>query len=206
MVRSKSQVPDVSAHSHVVILAGPNGAGKSTAAPVLLRGQLGVMEFVNADTIARGLSAFSPEQAAIEAGRIMLTRLRQLASHKRNFAFETTLASRSFAPQIVKWKQVGYAFHLVFLWLPSADFALARVSERVRLGGHDVPAETVRRRYHRGIENFFALYQPLATTWRFYDNSSTRPRLLARGGQAKRIWVADKALWTQIREVGHAQQ
>ena len=95
----------------MIVLARPNRAGKSTAAPTLLRGQLGVLEFVNADTIARGLSAFSAEQAAIEAGRIMLTRVRQLASQRRNFAFETTLASRSFARQIVEWKQAGYAFH-----------------------------------------------------------------------------------------------
>src|ERR687895_559826 len=85
---------------HLVVLAGPNGTGKSTAAPTVLRGQLGVLEFVNADTIAQGLSAFSPERAAIEARRIMLTRLRQLAAHGQSFAFETTLASRTFAPQI----------------------------------------------------------------------------------------------------------
>ena len=94
-----------------VVLAGPNGAGKSTAAPALL-GRLGVTEFVNADTIARGLSAFSPEHAAIEAGRIMLARLRHLAAQRRNFAFETTLASRTFAPRLVEWVQEGYAFHL----------------------------------------------------------------------------------------------
>jgi predicted ABC-type ATPase len=206
MVRSKPKAPSGPARPHIVMLAGPNGAGKSTAAPALLQGQLGVTEFVNADTIARGLSAFSPEEAALEAGRIMLTRLRQLASRQHDFAFETTLASRSFAPQIVKWKQMGYAFHLVFLWLPSADFALARVAERVRLGGHDVPAETVRRRYYRGMRNFFTLYQPLATSWRFYDNSRTRPRLLARGGQGKRVWVADKAQWDHIQETRHASR
>jgi predicted ABC-type ATPase len=168
------------------------------------------MEFVNADTIARGLSAFSPERVALEAGRIMLVRMRQLAEQQGDFAFETTLASRSFAPQITEWKRAGYAFHLIFLWLPSAELALARVHERVRLGGHDVPAEVVRRRYRRGIANFFELYQPLATTWRFYDNSGMRPRLLARGGQAKRGWIADKTqwthMWTHIKELGHASQ
>ena len=186
---------------HLVVLAGPNGAGKSTAAPALLRGQLGVTEFVNADTIARGLSAFSPERAAIEAGRIMLVRLRQLAAQQRDFAFETTLASRTFAPQISRWMQGGYAFHLIFLWLPSAEFALARIRERVRLGGHDVPEETVRRRYRRGLANFFGLYQPLATTWRFYDNSATRPRLIARGERTGRINVSNAELWSRIHEV-----
>ena len=185
---------------HVVVLAGPNGSGKSTAAPALLRGQLGVTEFVNADTIARGLSAFAPEHAAVEAGRIMLTRLHQLAAQQRDFAFETTLASRVFATHVAQWKTTGYAFHVIFLWLPNADFALARVSERVRLGGHDVPEDTVRRRYQRGLANFFSLYQPLATTWRFYDNSGLRPRLVARGEGAKRIVVFDGSLWSQITE------
>lgn len=188
---------------HVVVLAGPNGAGKSTTAPVLLRGKLGVDEFVNADTIARGLSAFAPEGVAIDAGRVMLRRLEQLAAQQRDFAFETTLASRTFAPRIVRWMQTGYAFHLVLLWLPNAEFALARVRERVRLGGHDVPEVTVRRRYARGLINFFALYQSVATTWRFYDNSRARPRLVARGDRSGRSVVSDAELWARITEVQH---
>jgi predicted ABC-type ATPase len=188
---------------HVVVLAGPNGAGKSTAAPVLLRGKLGVDEFVNADTIARGLSAFAPEGVAIDAGRVMLRRLERLAAQQRNFAFETTLASRTLAPRIARWMQSGYAFHLVFLWLPNSDFALARVRERVRLGGHDVPEATVRRRYTRGLTNFFTLYQQRSATWRFYDNSQARPRLVARGDQTGRSVVSDTELWAQIAEVQH---
>jgi predicted ABC-type ATPase len=188
---------------HVVVLAGPNGAGKSTTAPVLLRVKLGVDEFVNADTIARGLSAFAPEGVAIDAGRVMLRRLEQLATQQRDFAFEATLASRTFAPRIARWQQTGYAFHLVFLWLPNAEFALARVRERVRLGGHDVPEATVRRRYTRGLKNFFTLYQPVATTWRFYDNSQARPRLVARGDRSGRSVVIDSGLWTRIGETEH---
>src|SRR6516165_5195924 len=111
----------------VIILAGPNGAGKSTAAPALLQGTLGVLEYVNADVIARGLSGFQPDGAALEAGRIMLKRLHELVSQRENFAFETTLASRSFARWVPQWQQMGYAFHLVFLWLPSPDMAIKRV-------------------------------------------------------------------------------
>ena len=190
---------------HVVVLAGPNGAGKSTTAARLLKDQLGVAEFVNADTIARGLSAFAPEHVAIDAGRVMLRRLEQLAAQRHDFAFETTLASRTFAPRIARWMQTGYAVHLVFLWLPDAELALARIAERVRLGGHDVPEETVRRRYTRGLANFFALYQPLVTTWRFYDNARASPRLVARGGRAGRDAVSDLALWLQITEVQHGR-
>ena len=123
----------------VVILAGPNGAGKSTVAPALLHGALAVDEFVNADVIASGLSAFDPDSAAIAAGRVMLARIRELASQRVNFAFETTLASRSFAPWLRQLVTSGYSAHLVFLWLPSADFAVDRVAERVRTGGHNVP-------------------------------------------------------------------
>ena len=112
---------------HVVILGGPNGAGKSTAAPSLLRGRLHVSEFVSADTIARGLSGFSPESAAIDAGRIMLRRLREIVAEKRSFAFETTLASRTFAPRLVQWKAEGYLAHVVFLWLPGVELAVERV-------------------------------------------------------------------------------
>lgn len=118
---------------NLVVLAGPNGAGKSTAAPMLLRGTLGVTEFVNADVIAQGLSAFAPDRVALSAGRIMLRRLQELARQGVSFAFETTLASRSFAPWIRELAQTGYQFHLVFLWLPSADFAVQRVADRVRL-------------------------------------------------------------------------
>jgi predicted ABC-type ATPase len=133
----------------------------------------------------------------------MLHRLEQLATQRRDFAFETTLASRTFAPRIARWMGTGYASHLVFLWLPNTELALARIRERVRLGGHDVPEDTVRRRYGRGLANFFALYQPLFTTWRFYDNSQARPRPVARGDRAGRIVVSDAALWSRITEVQH---
>jgi predicted ABC-type ATPase len=122
----------------VVVIAGPNGAGKSTAAPAVLRNALLVNEFVNADTIAAGLSAFSPETVAVTAGRVMLERIRKLACERRDFAFETTLASRTFAPWLRKIQSEGYQFHLVYLWLPTVELAAARVAERVRRGGHAV--------------------------------------------------------------------
>jgi predicted ABC-type ATPase len=138
------------ARPSVVVLAGPNGAGKSTTAPALLQGALGVTEFVNADDIARGLSAFNVEGAALAAGRVMLARLRELARQRISFAFETTLASRSFAGWLADLKRNGYSVHIVFLWLPSAEFAVLRVADRVRMGGHsaagdDSPALRQRR-------------------------------------------------------------
>jgi predicted ABC-type ATPase len=185
----------------VVVLAGPNGAGKSTAAPRLLRGALGVTEFVNADVIAQGLSGFSPERVALQAGRVMLRRIKELAAHRASFAFETTLASRSFVPRLSDLLETGYQVHLVFLWLPSAAAAVARVAERVRLGGHDVPEATIRRRYRAGLENFFRLYRPLATTWQVIDNSRRgHPKLVAAGRGSATTVIKDRAAWRQICE------
>ena len=184
----------------VVILAGPNGAGKSTVAPALLRGALAVNEFVNADVIASGLSAFDPDSAAIAAGRVMLARIRELASQRVNFAFETTLASRSFAPWLRQLVTSGYSAHLVFLWLPSADFAVDRVAERVRTGGHNVPPETVRRRYAAGLRNFFQLYQPLVSGWVLYDSSGPVPRPVAEGLASHPPTVYDRDVWAAAQE------
>jgi len=182
----------------VVVVAGPNGAGKSTTAPALLQGVLGVTEFVNADAIAGGLSAFNTEGAALAAGRVMLTRLKTLARGRSSFAFETTLASRSFAPWLTELKANGYAVHIVFMWLPSAELALQRVADRVAFGGHDVPAATVRRRYRVGLRNFFELYRPLASTWRFYDTSGREPLLVAHQVEGAPVQVYDRKPWDLI--------
>ncbi|HET9530934.1 MAG TPA: zeta toxin family protein, partial [Blastocatellia bacterium] len=120
------------------MIAGCNGAGKSTLAPHLLRDTFGLTEYVNADTIAQGLSAFAPEKVAFKAGRVMLNRLRDLAERRENFAFESTLASRFYAPWIAELKQNGYEFDLIFIWLSSPELAVRRVEELVRLGGHAI--------------------------------------------------------------------
>ena len=184
----------------VIVLAGPNGAGKTTAAPRLLRDVLALAEFVNADTIAQGLAGFDPELAALEAGAVMFDRIRQLSALRRSFAFETTLASRSLAPWITELMQTGYRFRLVFLWLSNADFAVQRVMDRVRLGGHNVSETTVRRRYSRGLHNFFHLYQPMATTWRMYDNTDVKNiRLIAEGRRNEIPTISNWQLWGRIR-------
>jgi predicted ABC-type ATPase len=136
------------------------------------------------------------------AGRAMLERLTQLASERKSFGFETTLASRSFAPKIRTLLHAGYEFHLVFLSLPSPDLAVERVASRVRLGGHDVPEDTIRRRYRSGLRNFFALYSPLATSWRMYDNSTAQPRLIASGSAQRAPMIDDEASWHRITTEG----
>jgi predicted ABC-type ATPase len=180
----------------VVVLGGPNGAGKSTAAPRLLRGSLRVDEFVNADTLAQGLSAFRPEDVALEAGRITLKRLDDLESHRKSFAFESTLSGHGLAKRLLRIREWGYRVHIVYLWLATADLAVARVAERVRAGGHDVPVDAVRRRFARGRTNFFVLYRPLADAWRLYDASAIAgPRLVARGGRGTSTRVRDQLTW-----------
>jgi predicted ABC-type ATPase len=137
---------------------------------------------------------------AIKAGKIMLQHLHDLAEERSNFAFETTLASRTFAPWIGELKKTGYRFHLFFVWVPSADVSIARVRRRVILGGHGVPDETIRRRYQRGLANFFTLYRPLAESWEFYDNDNEKePRLIAMGDSTIEL-AADELLWMTIKK------
>jgi predicted ABC-type ATPase len=185
----------------VVVLGGPNGSGKSTAAVRLLHDTLELMEFVNADVIAQGLSAFRPESVAVSAGRIMLQRLDELAESGESFALETTLASRTFAPWIESLKKLrGYRFRLVYIWLQSADLNVSRVASRVKTGGHHVPETTIRRRYYRSIKNLFDLYMPIATTWEVFDNSISGDfQLVATGGEgiATRLYAPD--LWSLLR-------
>jgi predicted ABC-type ATPase len=185
----------------VVVIAGPNGAGKSTTAPYLLQGALSVHEFVNADAIAVGLSAFRPESVAIAAGRIMLARLKALAGAREDFAFETTLAGRNFASWLRGLRETGYHSHLAFLSLPSVDQAVRRVAVRVQLGGHGVPEEVIRRRYIAGLRNFFGLYQAVVDSWQMFDNSGGGPaQLVASGGANQPTEVFQHDAWTNLLE------
>jgi predicted ABC-type ATPase len=185
---------------NVIVLAGPNGAGKSTAAPGLLSGVLHVSEFVNADVIAQGLSRFRPEGAAIAAGRIMLCRLKELAAQRLDFAFETTLASKTFGPFLRNLTASGYGFHLVFFWLDSPELAVTRVGQRIAAGGHMVPEEDIRRRYRAGLQNFFRIYRPLTRNWKMYDNSKiSGPMMIAEGSGVETESVHNSVVWEQIR-------
>lgn len=187
-------------HPWMVIVGGPNRAGKSTAAPGILREVLGMTDYVNADVIAAGLSGLNPDGAAVAAGRVMLARIRELANRRADFAFETTLASRFFAPWIEGLRAGGYHFRLIFLWLPSADAAVARVRQRELSGGHGVPDDTVRRRYARGLQNFFELYRPLADSWALYDSSDhDGPRLVAQAEPDRPHEIIDEETWKQVQ-------
>jgi predicted ABC-type ATPase len=184
---------------HVVVIAGPNGAGKTTLAPFLLRDKLGVLEYVNADPIALGLSGFDPGSVAIEAGRVMLNRLHNLAHQRRTFAFETTLSAKSYVPWLSDLRARGYRVQLSFVWLRSPDLAVQRVQERVRAGGHFVEETVVRRRYAKGLTNFWRLYAPLSDAWSVYDNSwSSEPVLIGSGGAHRDVEVIEFESWQEF--------
>lgn len=189
---------------HTIVIAGPNGAGKTTLAPFLLRDRLGLREYVNADPIALGLSAFDPGGVAIEAGRVMLKRLYDLGNQRRTFAFETTLAAKSYAPWLRRLRNSGYTIQLSFVWLRSPDLAVQRVRERVRAGGHEVPEAIIRRRYHKGLTNFWTLYAPLAHAWSVYDNSgSSEPVVIGSGGIGRNLEIVEPAAWQKFLETKH---
>lgn len=183
-----------------VVIAGPNGAGKSSAAPRLLRDTVGVGAFVNADVIAQGLAGFAPEAVALEAGRIMLRRLDELISAGGNFAFETTLSGKTVQRLMERARANGYEVHLYYLWLASADVAVARVRRRVELGGHDVQQAVIRRRYRRSLANMSRYLFEGVASWRLYDGGAFgSPRLIASGGDTERPTVADSTAWDQVQ-------
>ena len=166
-------------NSRLYIVAGPNGAGKTTFAREFLPNYVECLEFVNADLIASGLSPFLPEHAAIRAGRLMLERIHFLADRGTDFGFETTLSGKGYMRLLKDLKNRGYRIYLYFLWIDNVDIALERVADRVRRGGHNVPEKVVRRRFNRGLPNFFNLYRPLLDLWAIFDNSTDHPVMVA---------------------------
>lgn len=164
----------------VYIIAGPNGSGKTTFAKLFLPDYVNCPNFVNADLIAQGLAPFNPRAAAIKAGKLVLQQIHEYAKRGVDFAFETTFSGKSYASLLTDLKDKGYAVHLFFLWIPSPELAIARIKDRVAEGGHHVPAEDVRRRFARGINNFFGLYEPLFDSLMLFDNSKAKPILIAK--------------------------
>jgi predicted ABC-type ATPase len=187
------------AKKNVYIIAGPNGSGKTTFAKLFLPDYVKCPNFVNADLIAQGLAPFGPQAAAIKAGKLVLQQIQDYANRGIDFAFETTLSGKSFANLLAGLKDKGYALHLFFLWIPSPDLAIARIKDRVAEGGHPVPAEDVRRRFVRGIRNFFKLYESMLDSWVLFDNSKAKPHLIAkrRNGHDE---IMDKELFVKIEK------
>jgi predicted ABC-type ATPase len=180
------------------IIAGPNGAGKTTFATEFLPRYANCRHFINADLIARGLSPFDPGSGLLRAGGIVLERIAELTEARCDFAFETTLSGRAYAPLLRRMKQSGFRLHMFYLWIPSAELALLRIRDRVEGGGHNVPERDVRRRFGRSLTNLFSLYRPLLDTLHFFDNSSDTPRLIFKD-ESGQTTAGDAALFEQLR-------
>ena len=181
------------------IIAGCNGAGKTTASFTILPEILNCKEFVNADEIAKGLSPFQPEKVSIEAGRIMLERINDLLNSQENFAFETTLATKSYRSKIFLAREKGYNVTLLFFWLRNADLAIERVRTRVIEGGHHIETEVIRRRYKNGIKNLFEIYLPIADEIMIFDNSEGKHDLIAEKTIESEIEVLNKVKFNQLK-------
>ena len=180
------------------IISGCNGAGKTTASYSLLPEMLDCKEFVNSDEFAKGLSPFDPSKASIQASRMMLMKIRYLLKKQQDFAIETTLATRTLL-KIAKQAQVaGYTVTLLYFWLNSPDLAIERVRARVEAGGHDIPEETIRRRYSTGIYYFFNLYAPICERWILTDNSQIPFRVIAEGTKDEVINIRDEETYSKI--------
>jgi len=159
-------------------------------------------EYVNADAIAQGISPFRPESVALQSGRLMVRRIEELAAQKKDFAFETTLASRSVAPALQAWKAEGYEINLLFIWLSSPELAIERLRSRVSAGGHAIDAVVILRRYWKGLKNLVSLYLPLADKWSVFDNSGSQPRKIAERSFRAKLVVYDEDVWTGILTAG----
>lgn len=190
---------------NLYIISGCNGAGKTTASYNILPEILNCKEFVNADEIAKGLSPFQPEKVSLEAGRIMLERIDDLLRTKADFAFETTLSTRSYVNTIKRAKENGYEVTLLYFWLNSQELAIERVKERVREGGHNIPEQVIRRRYNKGIKNLTNLFIPVVDNWMIIDNSENPFLTVAEGQQGVEKMIHDKNVWNRIIEISNEQ-
>lgn len=180
----------------IFILAGPNGAGKTTGANLVLPKRFQVSQFANADVIQQNLG---PKTSAMTAGRMMLNRMRALRDAGESFAFETTLAAKSYIPFLQDAQKEGYLVHLAFISLKTPELAKSRVSDRVAEGGHDIPPEDIERRFWRGLRNFFDLYQPLASTWSLCDNSAKSILVIAHSQTGGRTQIRDKKRYLELQ-------
>ncbi|MBQ3207267.1 MAG: zeta toxin family protein [Bacteroidales bacterium] len=186
------------------IISGCNGAGKTTASYSLLPEMLNCTQFVNSDEFAKGLSPFNPEKASIQASRYMLMKIRYLLKRYQDFAVETTLATRTLLKTVRMAQDAGYTVTLMYFWLKSPELAVERVHARVEAGGHNIPEETIRRRYQVGIDYFFHYYAPVCERWILADNSQIPFRVIAEGTKDEVISIKDEATYSRIRNTAIA--
>ena len=178
------------------MIAGPNGSGKTTTALSLLPDLVSVYEFINADEIARGLAPLHPENVALTASKLMITRLRDLLKAKKSFAFETTGAGKNYIKHLQQAKSDGYEINLMYLWLSDEDLAVKRVAQRVAQGGHHIPESDIRRRYKQGIKYIIKYYLSLADNALLIDNSDVDfQKIIARKNAKEELKIENMKTW-----------
>lgn len=160
------------------IIAGPNGAGKTTFALEFLPKVAQCSRFVNADLIAAGLSPLAPERELLAASRLFLNELESCIAQRADFAFETTLAGRSYLKLIRRLRSQGWRVELIYLALPSMEMSKLRVAERVAHGGHNIPTADIERRFSRSLGNLFHLFSTEVNACRCFMNSDASPELV----------------------------
>lgn len=188
------------------IISGCNGAGKTTASYSLLPEMLECSEFVNSDEFAKSLSPFDPSLASIQASRYMLMKIRYLLKKEKDFAIETTLATRTLLKIVKSAQAAGYTVTLLYFWLNSPELAVERVRARVEAGGHNIPEETIRRRYQVGVDYFFHIYAPISERWILADNSQIPFRVIAEGSKDDVINVRDKEIFAKIKSIAQERR
>ena len=187
---------------NLYIIAGPNGAGKTTASYTLLPNMLNCINFVNADEIARGLSPFSPNTVDVQAARIMIQRIDELLTQKADFAIETTLATRSYVQMVKRAQTIGYKVHLLFFCLESPEQAIQRVAQRVSEGGHNVPADVIRRRFQLGISNLVNLFIPICDSVHVWNNTKGEAQLIAKQTTSTgELEIINQNMWNHLLQM-----
>ena len=186
------------------IIAGPNGAGKTTLSYTILPEIFDVDEFINADEIAKGLSPLNPGKANIRAGRLMLSRIRELMEEGNSFAFETTLSTKSYASLIKQAQALGYSVTLLFLALDSIELAKSRVQARVAEGGHDIPEDVIERRFEKCLANFFDIYSSIVDRWVLANNSQVKFQYIAQYSGTS-VEIRNSQNWAALNENHNSQ-
>lgn len=181
------------------IVSGCNGAGKTTASYTLLPEMLECAQFVNSDEFAKGLSPYEPEKVPLQASRYMLMKIKYLFRKKQDFGIETTLATRTLLKMIARAQAEGYFVTVLYLWIDSPERAAERVKARVEKGGHNIPTETIVRRYYTGLEYFFNDYMNICDRWILADNSQPPFKVVAEGfRESGEVIVRDGATLARI--------